>query len=283
MAWLACCGTGAAASTFHMGGGVLRLGHQAIAAGQFVLGDGAEMIGCGEIRAPAVIAGIVSPGNGALCAGVIRFSDSVTFDSGTFVCGASEHETLDRIVAEGDVNGLATVELTKAPDAVPLKQIIIAGGAQSDYDGFLPASASEWQLGRTNSLDLTATDLAGDTDGDGLPDWWEQDHFGGRSAAGAQDDPDGDGFINHHEWAAGTDPWNAGSRLFVWPIRHAQGADVVRWQSVPDKRYALMVRTNLISGTSQPVQAGIVATGYETAWTNNNAGQFARFYRIKLD
>jgi len=39
-----------------------------------------------------------------------------------------------------------------------------------------------------------------DTDGDGLPDWWEKLHFGGPTAANPNDDPDGDGLTNIQEY-----------------------------------------------------------------------------------
>lgn len=47
---------------------------------------------------------------------------------------------------------------------------------------------------------------AGDADGDGLPDAWEQENFGDLSTANASGDPDGDGLNNSAENALGTDP-----------------------------------------------------------------------------
>ncbi len=47
-----------------------------------------------------------------------------------------------------------------------------------------------------------------DTDGDGLPDWWEELHFGGPTAANLHDDSDGDGLTNLEEFTRGTDPTN---------------------------------------------------------------------------
>jgi hypothetical protein len=44
-----------------------------------------------------------------------------------------------------------------------------------------------------------------DTDGDGIPDEWEMEHFG-TLEYGAEDDPDGDGWDNYEEWTYGTDP-----------------------------------------------------------------------------
>ena len=45
----------------------------------------------------------------------------------------------------------------------------------------------------------------GDSDSDGLADWWELHYFGDLSY-GADDDPDLDQFSNIEEYQAGTDP-----------------------------------------------------------------------------
>lgn len=54
------------------------------------------------------------------------------------------------------------------------------------------------------TLTVTSTPPV-DSDGDGLPDGWEQTHFGGLSQT-ATGDPDSDGASNGDEYAAGTDP-----------------------------------------------------------------------------
>ena len=61
------------------------------------------------------------------------------------------------------------------------------------------------KVARTASQFIFASD---DSDADGLPDTWEILQFGnlGQTASG---DPDGDGFTNVQEFAAGTDPNNA--------------------------------------------------------------------------
>ncbi len=49
-----------------------------------------------------------------------------------------------------------------------------------------------------------------DTDGDGIPDWWELEHFGSITGADPNGNPDGDLYDNFEEYIRGTDPhvWN---------------------------------------------------------------------------
>lgn len=60
---------------------------------------------------------------------------------------------------------------------------------------------------------LVTGNVAGqpDADGDGIPDDWEIQYFGGATNALATADPDGDGADNLTEYIAGTDPNNANS------------------------------------------------------------------------
>lgn len=45
-----------------------------------------------------------------------------------------------------------------------------------------------------------------DSDGNGLPDWWEQKYFGQRTGTNPAADPDGDGLTNLQEYQRGTNP-----------------------------------------------------------------------------
>ena len=59
--------------------------------------------------------------------------------------------------------------------------------------------------GQVTTRDFNLATSGTDTDSDGLPDAWEQEHFG-NLAQDADDDPDGDGLTNLEEYAGDSDP-----------------------------------------------------------------------------
>ena len=62
-------------------------------------------------------------------------------------------------------------------------------------------------IGQFNLVDAWTVD----TDGDGLPDGWEYEHFGGFTNAVPDDDADNDGYSNWEHYVSGTNPTNANS------------------------------------------------------------------------
>ena len=77
-----------------------------------------------------------------------------------------------------------------------------------------------------------------DSDGDGLWDDWELTYFESLNEAGRSTDHDGDGFTDASEFAAGTDPTDGASLLrFSMPIAVKNETVVLRWDSVPGRRY----------------------------------------------
>jgi len=117
-------------------------------------------------------------------------------------------------------------------------------------------------LEATRLARVTLTGVA-DTDGDGLPDFWETQNglspTNSTGLDGAGGDPDGDGFSNQQEYLAGTDPWNGDSLLKI--IDLAGTGRVITWNSIPGRNYQVFATTNVNA-------AFIARSGTLTAFTS---------------
>jgi subtilisin family serine protease len=124
-----------------------------------------------------------------------------------------------------------------------------------------------------------------DTDGNGLPDWWELQYFGHLTGTDPNADPDHDGMSNLAEWLAGTDPTNAASNLRVTVLSATNAnAVVLDWTSVAGKTYWLERSTNLLTGFNFTVATNINATAPTNTQTDTTIlpGN-ARFYRVGVE
>jgi len=113
---------------------------------------------------------------------------------------------------------------------------------------------------------------------------WRQTNFGTTTGSGnAADnaDPDGDGWTNAQEFAAGTDPNNRGSSLHVSQMQASGGDMFVDFATVAGKSYRLERSDSLESGSWQVVQDNIAGNGGTLRITDaGGAGRTKRFYRI---
>jgi hypothetical protein len=82
-----------------------------------------------------------------------------------------------------------------------------------------------------------------DDDGDGLPNDWESEYFGGTTNATPSANPDGDDYTNEEEYIAGLNPTNAD--LFVINTIDANG--VLGWSAVSGRVYNVYWTSNLLS------------------------------------
>ena len=122
--------------------------------------------------------------------------------------------------------------------------------------------------------------------GDGIPDGWRRQYFGGdgtttngMSCAGG--DADHDGVSNYNEYVAGTTPTNA---LSYFKIQSATNAAVFKayYQSSASRKYSLYYTTNLATGVWHLVssQTNIPGSGGVDSLNDANTGSAQRFYRI---
>lgn len=131
-----------------------------------------------------------------------------------------------------DVAGNVTLKWTNLPPVAPatttpvdvwfgdnlaaLTQVVDGQPTSSTVVSAPTAGTWYWRVDSYPDGDANGTPVTGqvfsftiaDTDGDGLPDWWEIQYFGGPTAADANADPDNDGLTNLEEFIRGTDPTN---------------------------------------------------------------------------
>jgi subtilisin family serine protease len=124
-----------------------------------------------------------------------------------------------------------------------------------------------------------------DTDGNGLPDWWEQQFFGHLTGTDPNADPDHDGASNLAEFLAGTNPTNYSSalRLTALPAGGTNGV-ALQWPGVAGRYYRLLLATNLLNGFNCLVRTNLAAMPpLNTVTDAAPASAGPRFYRLELE
>lgn len=109
-------------------------------------------------------------------------------------------------------------------------------------------------------LDVVYWDPSMDTDGDGMPDWWEDRYFGGSTNGLAGVDGDGDGPDNLSEYIAHTDPTNGASFFAVTGGLNMAGGStdmVVSWDAQEDRLYDVHWCSDMSTGTYTLVQSNM--------------------------
>jgi subtilisin family serine protease len=131
-------------------------------------------------------------------------------------------------------------------------------------------------------LNLAATV---DTDGNGLPDWWELQYFGHLTGTDPAADPDHDGADNLAEFLAGTDPTDPHSVFHLaLPVPLTGNRWQIQWPSVDGRYYRILRSTNLLSGINTVVQTNLTATPPLNTFTDAPPSPSrAVFYRLELE
>ncbi len=124
-----------------------------------------------------------------------------------------------------------------------------------------------------------------DTDGDGMPDYWETlNGFAPNDPADALADADGDGVTNRDEFTLGSNPLDAADPLRVTGMQAAAGDFSLTFQSVAGRHYRVEYKDQLTDAAWLPLGADITATGTATTVQDSaiTATQPRRFYRVRL-
>lgn len=290
--FLLTCGLGLLAAASAQAGVDLRSGTWLMRGGSVVSDafatstTNAALRGNGSIVAPVIaLAGTVAPsGEYDAETGTLQFDGPVALN-GLYLCKANGHADVDLLTASGAVTGHGLIQVFTNSGAIPLDQVIIAGAPASEYTGSAPVAAQTALFRLTDDAagNLRLTDLRGDSNTNGLPDWWEARYFGGRTNADPGADNDDDNAFNLHEYGAGTDPTNGASFFALARIAPASGAILVEWHSVTGKAYTV----EEVLGQPDAVSYSVIASNVAAVpplntWTNPGGASGPCFYRISI-
>ncbi len=140
--------------------------------------------------------------------------------------------------------------VTYGSDAVAAGIVIAGNGGRDFFDNTLTNTAP------TIGFHEYQTDLAIDTDGDDMPDYWESAYgLAPDNAADAVLDGDNDERDNLNEYIANTVPTN-GLSYFVANLLAASGE--LDWDQRPERYYNVFERADLLSGSWIRVQSNAV-------------------------
>ena len=125
-----------------------------------------------------------------------------------------------------------------------------------------------------------------DSNGNGLPDWWEAFYFGSPTGAVATADNSGTGMNNLQKYLAGLNPLDSNSRLAVSAVFPVFGGWEIDFSAVSGKVYRIEYLSDLrLSNTWQILQDNISTNANTTIqivdFTATNT--LNRFYRIGLN
>lgn len=121
-----------------------------------------------------------------------------------------------------------------------------------------------------------------DANGNGIDDAWELAHFGSLTNATSESDYDGDGFLDLHEYLAGTQPTNPASLLVATAVTNSPGAGtIIVWQSASNRAYAIE-RAADAAAAFAAIATNLPAVPPLNVYTDSVTTNASGVYRIRL-
>jgi glycosidase len=180
--------------------------------------------------------------------------------------------------AAADRDAGVTLDTVQMRNQAQTQQIELEGGSSMTF-------ALGFETGKA---------LTYDSDGDGLPDWWEA-QFGLNpndpdGVNGAKADADGDGRTSIEEYILGLDPTRADSASIGLTILRTSPSTVkLQFGTIRDRVYRIYYRDNLQSGLWTQAGGDIPGTGSIVEYTDNGSGTGSaptaaqpRFYKLDV-
>jgi hypothetical protein len=145
-------------------------------------------------------------------------------------------------------------------------------------------SAGTWQSTNAPAVSSTWTVVSPepDSDGDGLPNQWENDNGTNPLVVDAEDDLDGDGASNRHEYIAGTAANDPNSYLKVTLTSTTDLGAVLTFQAVSNRSYTIQFRDDVSAGEWQSltnISAGS-STSIRQVTDSSALSATPRYYRL---
>lgn len=158
------------------------------------------------------------------------------------------------------------------------------GVRQQDTNNYPLTQITLTLLNNTTTLTAFLYPPTQDSNGNGIPDWWEDYYFGGPTNAVATADPDEDGMNNFQEYYAGTNPRDHNSRLAITQFALTTNGWIVGFQSVSGIVYRVEFANFLAStNTWQTLLDNIVGDGtFIQVLDPTTAGVQQRYYRVRV-
>ena len=153
------------------------------------------------------------------------------------------------VSARGDLSGYAY-----APNVGWIVFDSVQGSPRIDFTtgnfgGFAYGANIGWISlhSSTNVMVQTASLAITDSDGDGISDAWEMEHFGNLTAANATTDADHDGISDLQEYIGVTDPKDSSSqfRIVSHSVNTTNSTATVQFTSSPNRNYRIEYQDKL--------------------------------------